>query len=153
MIEPVYMKTIKRKRKMNSTVNYINEWQQAFQLEILHLKKFGSTKYLISNGKLLPIVDSFTYYFETSSSIKVPIGSMVRIEWGGIKENGRILSSEEKSVILSFDRSLGDMIGEAFLFYDPWELLEQLILRLEEAKKKQEKTVANKTPDESFHAC
>ena len=88
--------------------------------------------------------ESFTYYFESSLSIKVPIGSMVRIEWGGIKENGRILSTEEKSVILSFERSLGDFISEAFLYYDPWELLEQLILRLEEAKKSKKKRLRMK---------
>lgn len=124
---------------MNSTVEYINEWQEALQLEILHLKKFGSTKYLISNGRLLSSSGTYSYYFDTNSSIKVPVGNLVRIEWGGIKENGRILSSEGKSIILIFERSLGDVITEAFLFYDPWELLEQLILRLQEAKKSKEK--------------
>ena len=66
---------------------------------------------------------------------------------------GRILSTEEKSVILSFERSLGDFISEAFLYYDPWELLEQLILRLEEAKKSKKKTGANEKANESFYAC
>ena len=116
----------------------------AIQLEILYLKKFGSTKYRIINGRLLSSNESYIYYFESSLSVKVPIGSMVRIEWGGIKENGRILSTEEKSVILSFERSLGDLISEAFLYYDPWELLEQLILRLEEAKKSKKKRLRMK---------
>ena len=53
MIEPVYMKPYQRKRKMNSTVSYINEWQTALQSEILYLKKFGSTKYRIFNGRSL----------------------------------------------------------------------------------------------------
>lgn len=104
---------------MNSTVNYIKEWQQALQLEILHLKKYGSTKYLVSNGHLLTSDGSFNYYFETGSSVKIPVGSLVRLEWGGIKQDGRILSSEGKSIIIVFDRSLGDIIGEAFLFHDP----------------------------------
>ncbi len=56
-----------------------------------------------------------------------------------MKENGRILSTEGKSIILTFERSLGDLISEAFLFYDPWELLEQLILRLQEIKKSKRK--------------
>ena len=73
---------------MNSTVGYINEWQKALQSEILYLKKFGSTKYRILNGRLLSSSGTFSYYFETSLSVKVPIGSMIRIEWGGIKENG-----------------------------------------------------------------
>ena len=101
---------------MNSTVEYINEWQEALQLEIVHLKKFGSTKYLIFNGKLLSSGDTVSYYFETSLSVKVPIGSTIRIEWGGINENGRILSTEGNSIILAFERSLGDVISEAFLF-------------------------------------
>ncbi|MGE6379450.1 AAA domain-containing protein [Peribacillus muralis] len=124
---------------MNSTVNYIKEWQQALQLEILHLKKFGSTKYLVSNGHLLNGDGSFSYYFETGASIKIPVGSIVRLEWGGIKQDGRILSSEGKSIIIVFERSLGDLIGEAFLFHDPWELLEQLINRLDEIKRSKKK--------------
>lgn len=124
---------------MNSTVSYINEWQTALQTEIQYLKKFGSTKYQIVNGRLLSSNEAYSYYFETALSVKIPIGSKIRIEWGGIKETGRILSSEEKSVILSFGRSLGDLISEALLYYDPWELLEQLILRLQEAKKSKTK--------------
>ncbi|AXN36989.1 AAA domain-containing protein [Peribacillus butanolivorans] len=124
---------------MNSTVNYIKEWQQALQLEILHLKKYGSTKYLVSNGHLLTSDGSFTYYFETSSSIKIPVGSIIRLEWGGIKQDGRVLSSEGKSIIIAFERSLGDLIGEAFLYHDPWELLEQLITRLDEIKRSKKK--------------
>ena len=124
---------------MNSTVEYINEWQEALQVEILHLKKYGSTKYVISNGRLVSSGETFSYYFETSLSVKVPIGSTIRIEWGGMKENGRILSTEGRSIILTFERLLGDLISEAFLFYDPWELLEQLILRLQEIKKSKRK--------------
>ncbi len=60
---------------MNSTVEYINEWQEALQVEILHLKKYGSTKYVISNGRLVSSGETFSYYFETSLSVKVPIGS------------------------------------------------------------------------------
>ena len=32
MIEPVYMKPHQRKRKMNSTVSYINEWQDSYTI-------------------------------------------------------------------------------------------------------------------------
>ena len=137
---------------MNSTVEYINEWQEALQVEILHLKKYGSTKYVISNGRLVSSGETFSYYFETSLSVKVPIGSTIRIEWGGMKENGRILSTEGRSIILTFERSLGDLISEAFLFYDPWELLEQLILRLQEIKKSKRKAIAYQKADGSVHA-
>ena len=129
---------------MNTIVSYIKEWQTALQSEILYLKKFGSTKYRIYGGRSLSNSGSFTYYFETSASVKVPIGSKIRMEWGAVKEKGRILSAEEKSVILAFDRSLGDVISEAYLFYDPWELLEQLIERLQEAKKSKKKRLRMK---------
>lgn len=129
---------------MNTIANYIKEWQTALQSEIIYLKKFGSTKYRLYDGRMLSSSGTYTYYFETSTSVKIPIGSMIRMEWGAIKEKGRILSAEGKSVILAFDRSLGDVISEAYLFYDPWELLEQLIERLQEAKKSKKKRLRMK---------
>ncbi|MFC0273666.1 AAA domain-containing protein [Metabacillus herbersteinensis] len=122
-----------------STNTLIKEWQEALQIEIHHLKKFGSTKYLLLNGRLLTKAETYTYYFETSSSIKTPIGSQIRIEWGNLKQNGRMLSSEGKSVIIELDKYIGDLIQDAFLFHDPWELLEQLISRLDEVKKSKKK--------------
>jgi hypothetical protein len=62
-------------------INFIKEWQQALQNEILHLKKYGSNKFLVSNGRLLSMEGSFTYYFDTAISIRIPIGSQVRLEW------------------------------------------------------------------------
>lgn len=124
---------------MNSTVSYIKEWQSALENEILHLKKYGSTKYHILNGHLIDQVDVFTYYFETVGSLRIPVGAFVRLEWGGIKQEGVVLSSEGKSIILSFEKTLGDLISEAFLYHDPWELLEQLIERLDEVKKSKKK--------------
>lgn len=113
----------------------IKEWQDALQAEIQHLQKFGSSKYLLTNGRILSNNDSFTYYFETTQSIKVPTGSSIRIEWGSMKIKGRILSSEGKSVIVSLEQNIGDLLSEVLLFHDPWELLEQLIERLDHVKK------------------
>ncbi|WP_010199492.1 DEAD/DEAH box helicase [Bacillus sp. m3-13] len=121
------------------TIQYINEWKKALQAEIQHLKKFGSTKYLINNGHLISNDKGFTYFFETYSSVRIPIGSLVKVEWGGIKTEGKILSSEGKSVIVSFEQSLGDVISEAYLFHDPWELLDQLFQRLDELKESKKK--------------
>ncbi|WP_028391319.1 AAA domain-containing protein [Bacillus cihuensis] len=124
---------------MNSTVSYIKEWQSALDNEIRHLKKYGSTKYHVLNGHLIDQVDGFTYYFETVGSLRIPVGSIVRLEWGGIKQDGFVLSSEGKSIILLFEKTLGDLISEAYLYHDPWELLEQLIERLDEMKKSKKK--------------
>lgn len=126
---------------MNSTVEYIKEWQKALQIEIQHVKKYGSTRYRVSNGHLLSSSDLFSYYFETTVSIRVPVGSMIRLVWGGIEQEGRVLSSEGKSIILSFEKSLGDLIREAFLYHDPWELLDNLISRLDEIKKSKQKRI------------
>lgn len=126
---------------MNSTVEYIKEWQKALQIEIQHVKKYGSTRYRISNGHLLSSSDLFSYYFETTVSIRVPVGSQIRLVWGGIEQEGRVLSSEGKSIILSFEKSLGDLISEAFLYHDPWELLDHLISRLDEIKKSKQKRI------------
>ncbi|MGD6775084.1 AAA domain-containing protein [Sutcliffiella horikoshii] len=121
------------------TIQYINEWKKALQAEIQHLKKFGSTKYLINNGHLISNDKGYTYFFETYTSVRIPVGSLVKVEWGGIKTEGKILSSEGKSVIVSFEQSLGDVISEAYLFHDPWELLDQLFQRLDELKESKKK--------------
>jgi hypothetical protein len=41
--------------------------------------------------------------------------------------------------MLALEQSFGDLIPEAYLFHDPWELLEQLIQRLDEIKKNKRK--------------
>ncbi|MFD0049962.1 DEAD/DEAH box helicase [Actinomycetes bacterium NPDC127524] len=124
---------------MNTTVEYIKEWQQALDYEISHLKKFGSTKYRVFSGRLLTAESGFTYYFDSNVSLKIPVGTIVRLERGKEKSEGRILSSEGKSIILTLERNLGELIGEANLLHDPWELLEQLIERLQESKKNKTK--------------
>ena len=138
---------------MTTVVSYLKEWQQALQNEINYLKKFGSNKYFISHGRLLSSDGSFSYYFETTTSLRIPVGSSVRLEWGGMKQTGRILSSEGKGIILSLEQSFGDLISEAALYHDPWELLEQLIQRLDEIKKdKQKRLRVKKLMDPSIAA-
>ncbi|MDP4087395.1 MAG: AAA domain-containing protein [Bacillota bacterium] len=124
---------------MKMTQTYLNEWQDALQNEIMYLKKYGSNKFIVSNGRLLSNDGSFTYYFDTAISVSIPLGSSIRLEWGGIKQIGRMLSSEGKGIIIALEQSIGDLISEANLFHDPWELLEQLIQRLEEIKKSKKK--------------
>ena len=138
---------------MTTVVSYIKEWQEALQNEINYLKKFGSNKYLLSDGRLLSSDSSFSYYFESSTSLRIPVGSTIRLEWGGMSQNGRILSSEGIGVIIALERSFGDLISEATLYHDPWELLEQLIERLDEIKKdKQKRLRVKKLMDPSMPA-
>ena len=124
---------------MTSTGTHIKEWQQALHIEITHLKKFGSNKFIVSNGRLLSSDSSFTYYFDTANSLRIPVGATIRLEWGGLKQSGRVLSSEGKGIIIALEHSYGDLISEAALFHDPWELLEQLIKRLDDIKKNKQK--------------
>ena len=124
---------------MTPTKVYIKEWQQALQKEINHLKKYGGNRFIISNGRRLSNETPFQYYFDTSMSLGIPVGSTIKLEWGGITTNGRVLSSEGKGIILALDDSLGDLISEAYLYHDPWELLQQLIERFDEVGKSKRK--------------
>lgn len=138
----IYIRSFFRRMKiMTNTVSYIKEWQQALQNEIFFLKKFGSSKYKVLNGRLLSSDGTYPYYFDTSLPLKIPVGSSITLVWGGFKQQGRTLSSEGKGIIVQFEQSLGDLIPEAFIYHDPWELLEQLIERLDEIKKSKQKRV------------
>ncbi|MFS0777293.1 AAA domain-containing protein [Neobacillus sp. 3P2-tot-E-2] len=132
---------------------YMKEWHQALQNEIIFLKKYGSNKYRVTNGRLLSNDGTFTYYFDTAFSLKIPVGSSITIVWGGIKQGGRTLSSEGKGIIVQLEQSLGDLIPEAYIYHDPWELLEQLIERLDEINKnKQKRLRVNRLMDPSMPA-
>lgn len=124
---------------MKSTNLYIKLWQKSLRAEIMHLKKYGSTKYALKNGQLMSSADTFTYYFESVIPLKIPVGSTIKIESGKIIINGRILSSEGKSVILSLEQSLGHQLFDLYLLHDPWELLDQLHDRLDEMKESKRK--------------
>ncbi|MCM3442336.1 AAA domain-containing protein [Metabacillus halosaccharovorans] len=124
---------------MKSTNLYIKLWQKALRAEIIHLKKYGSTKYALKNGQLMSNKDGFTYYFESLLPLKVPVGSSIKVESGKLIVNGRILSSEGKSVILSLEQSLGHQLFDLYLLHDPWELLDQLHDRLDEIKESKRK--------------
>ena len=138
---------------MTKTALYIKEWQQALQNEIVYLKKYGSNKYRVTNGRLLSNDGTFTYYFDTAFSLKIPVGSSITLLWGGIKQGGRALSSEGKGMIIQLEQTLGDLISEAFIFHDPWELLDQLIERLEEiTKSKQKRLRVNRLMNPSMPA-
>ncbi|MEM5593162.1 hypothetical protein AAHH67_17720 [Niallia circulans] len=45
-------------------------------------KKYGQSKVALYNGIRLNTENDFTYYFESISNLKVPIGSNVMIHWG-----------------------------------------------------------------------
>lgn len=124
---------------MTTTLTYIKVWQKALKAEIQHLKKEGSTKYRLLKGRLFSKGNTYIYFFDTPSIIKVPVGSTVRIEWGKKLADGRVLSSEGYSIIVELKENLGSVLSESFLLYDPWELLDQLFQRLEAMKENKRK--------------
>ena len=72
---------------------YIKEWQKALKAEIAHLKKYGSKKYAVLNGRKITGTDEYTYYFDSHQSIPIPNGSIAKLHYGDFVEEGRILSS------------------------------------------------------------
>lgn len=124
---------------MTTTKTYIKEWQQALHQEINHLKKFGGSRYSVTNGILLSNDGPYSYYFDTAIPLRIPVGSSIKLEWGMMKSGGNVLSSEGRGIILALEQNFGDLIPDAYLLHDPWELLEQLIERLEEIKKSKQK--------------
>ncbi|WP_071394600.1 DEAD/DEAH box helicase [Bacillus tuaregi] len=124
---------------MTNTSTYIRAWQKALQAEIIYLRKYGSNKFAVQNGRLLNQKDNYTYYFEAMQPMVIPIGSIVRIEWGQTKTEGRVLSSEGHNMIVKVAKTLGDIVSEAIIWHDPWELLDQLMQRLEEVRKSKRK--------------
>lgn len=124
---------------MTTTKTYIKEWQQALHQEINYLKKFGGSRYSVSNGRLLSNDGLYSYYFDTAFSLRIPVGSSIKLEWGTAKTSGKVLSSEGRGIILAIEQYFGELIMDAYLLHDPWELLEQLIERLDEIKKSKPK--------------
>ena len=123
-----------------STQTYIKEWQQALTYEMIHLKKYGGgAKWTITNGRLVSNEENTNYYFDTAFPLKIPVGSSIKLEWGGLESDGRVLSAEGKGVMLSLERSLGELIPEATLRQDPWELLQQLSDRIDDIRKSKRK--------------
>lgn len=124
---------------MTTTKTYIKEWQQALHQEITYLKKFGGSRYSVANGRMVSNEGPYSYYFDTAIPLRIPVGSSIKLEWGTMVSTGKVLSSEGRGIILALEKNLGEFISEAYLLHDPWELLEQLIERLDEIKKSKQK--------------
>jgi hypothetical protein len=133
---------------------YIQLWQKALQQEISYLKKYGSSKYRLIHGYVISEKEPYMYYFTpASATTNIPIGSKVTLWWGDRKVAGRILSSEGKSVIVEVEHYLGPVLGEIMLQYDPWELLDELIHRLQEIRaSKKKKTRIQKMMEPTMEA-
>jgi AAA domain len=118
----------------------IDEWQTALEIEIAHLRKRESTGIYIEEGRCLRKDEStFIYWFTLAYSASLPEGSIISIKTGGRLFQGIVISSEERECIIELEQYIGDPVSGGQLFHEPWELLEKLIERLDEAKERHEK--------------
>ncbi|MGN1402037.1 MAG: AAA domain-containing protein [Bacillus sp. (in: firmicutes)] len=122
-----------------TSLEYLKAWQEALRAEIAHLKHGGGNRYLILNGQLISSGEEYTYYFQTRQVVSIPNGSTVKLHWGSMETEAVLLSSEGKGVIISASLSLGTVLSEAFLLYEPWQLLDELSTRMDEIKKSKRK--------------
>ncbi|MGR3764387.1 AAA domain-containing protein [Rossellomorea sp. NS-SX7] len=121
---------------MNIT-NLIEEWQSALEIEIAHIRKQDSTGIYIEEGICLRTDESaYIYWFTLSYPASIAEGSTVTLKTGGKSLPGVVISSEDRECIIEFDRYIGDPVTAGQLLHEPWELLEKLIERLEEAKER-----------------
>lgn len=119
---------------------YLQLWQKALQIEISYLKKYGSTRYRLTHGYAVNEKAPYIYYFNTASTTtNIPIGSKVTLWWGERKLAGRVLSSEGKSMMVELEQYIGAVLSELMLQYDPWELLDELINRLQDIRSSKKK--------------
>ena len=125
---------------MTKTVMYIKEWQQALQNEIMYLKKYGSNKYRVTNGRQLSTDGAITYYFDTAFSLKIPVGSLL-LFYGADQSREDVPFLRKGKDIIQLEQSLGELILKPLIYHDPWELLEKLIERLDEISKSKQKRV------------
>ncbi|MEG9298551.1 AAA domain-containing protein [Mangrovibacillus sp. Mu-81] len=119
----------------------IEEWQAALEIEITYLKKMESNGIYIDEGRCLRKDDSaFIYWFTLAYPASLPEGSTAIFKTGKREFHGKVISSEKRECILEFDQFLGDPVSNGQLLYEPWELLEKLTDRLDEAKERHGKS-------------
>ncbi|WP_371932650.1 DEAD/DEAH box helicase [Bacillus carboniphilus] len=120
-------------------LNMIKDWQTAINIEIAQLKKYGHTKYRITNGQLIKSGEIFTYYFQTTATVNIPVKTFITLCIDEVEEKAQLLSSEGIGLVIESPRSFGEFIHEGYISHDPWELLEELNVRLDEIKKSKRK--------------
>ncbi|WP_064093399.1 AAA domain-containing protein [Rossellomorea aquimaris] len=117
--------------------NIMKEWNIALNMEIIQLKKRETTGILIDEGKCIRHKDhTFIYWFTLSYPISLPEGGTIIYKVHQKSYSGIVISSDERECIIEFDQFLGENITFGHIVYEPWELLEKLMDRLDEAKER-----------------
>ncbi|MFT4415542.1 AAA domain-containing protein [Fredinandcohnia humi] len=117
---------------MASIQEIIEQWKKALRLEVVHLKTQSGTKFTITEGKFLKRhAKGATYWFLLASDVLLPDGTPIRIEYKTQTIFGKVISVEGFDLVIEVDTYFGDKIEEAFLYSEPWELLESLSKRVD----------------------
>jgi hypothetical protein len=118
---------------MNTAERMIQQWKTALIAEIQKLKEFESRGITIIKGQYLDTSEGgAVYWLVMAYPASLFQGGSIIFEYGRKKHEGKVLSSEGVDVIVELDCDLGEEIGRGLLHNEPWDLLNQLIERLEE---------------------
>jgi hypothetical protein len=123
------------------TIDMIEEWKNALDMEILQLKKRETSGISIEEGRCIRKEEgAYIYWFTLHYPASFPEGGTVIYKRKQSSIPGMVISSEDRECTLEFDQFLGDTITFGQILHEPWEILEKLMERLEEAKERHGKT-------------
>ncbi|MGD6956553.1 DEAD/DEAH box helicase [Rossellomorea aquimaris] len=123
------------------TTEMIEEWKTALDMEILQLKKRETSGVLIEEGRCIRKEENaYIYWFTLSYPASLPEGGGVVYKRKQSRITGVVISSEDRECMIELDQFIGDPISYGQILHEPWEILEKLIERLDEAKESHGKT-------------
>ncbi|MGM0750838.1 MAG: AAA domain-containing protein [Bacillota bacterium] len=123
------------------TIEMIEEWKTALDMEILQLKKRETSGVMIEEGRCIRKEENaYIYWFTLGYAASLPEGGGVVYKRKQSSIPGVVISSEDRECIIELDQFIGDTISNGQLLHEPWEILEKLIDRLDEAKERHGKT-------------
>jgi AAA domain len=119
----------------------IEEWKSALDMEILQLKKRETNGILIEEGRCIRKEEgAYIYWFTLHYPASLPEGGSVIYKRKHSSTQGVVINSEERECIIELDQFLGDTVSYGQILHEPWDILEKLMERLDEAKERHGKT-------------
>lgn len=118
---------------MASIEEIILQWQRALKREVDFLQNKGGARFLITDGKFLSKnKERNVYWFLLANDMFLPDGAPIRVEIKDKKYYGTVVSVEGFDLVIELNTNLGESVEEAYLYSEPWELLNALGKRLNE---------------------
>ncbi|AVX32263.1 AAA domain-containing protein [Carboxydocella thermautotrophica] len=109
----------------------VYEMIKALDLEISQLQQKGA-KYRINDGQFLKETNQcYTYQFLLADEITLPDGSPVRLVYKNKTVYGEVLAIEGFDITIELSDYIGDVVEEAELYCEPWNILKELKNRLQ----------------------